>query len=331
MKKITTKFMISIIALVFGFVAIGSTTLAWFSLTKDASIAPIQTTIRGGVGIELRLKTDNDDDPWGVGYIDLNSNSYFYNNYIKNVAFSPVTYQPTSPSELFRKALQEGKEFKYFDALANKDYIQFTLQFRATKTNGASSAIKLGVDSNMLSNGDKDEGSSDWIPTVSYNITEGVIAPDVMRASCANVARIMFKDLTIVGSETLTIWENPANQLTGNTLGLNSKDDTFGAVDYLKNKLHIPALSTSPTFIDSGYGNDFETNVIGSEGAIIEQLIPGSGTDPDSDVSNLYGENPNYFYGEVEVTIWMEGWDKECLDAIISNQLLVNLMFSYSD
>lgn len=324
MRKISAKFLLSILSVFFAFVAIGSTTFAWFALSRTAAISSIEATIKSGDGIEFRLKKDSyrPTDTWSSGFLNLQEDDEFQTK-TQNVKFAPVTYV----NDTFKQIKIVGKELEYVDALPNKEYIQFSLQFRAKK--GAllqSNTIKVSDKSKL------DSLVKVWNPDIEFKLHEGdlsnVTSEDSIKVSASNSARVMIKNTSLneetnLPHNTYTIWESSVNPLSGNTEGLNSKTDTYGALDYFKKKTDIGQFLEEHEFETPNY----ETSIFGQSEDVASNLM--TGTD-----NPLYPQeyltNSAYFYGEIEITIWLEGWDKECINTAIGEEIKIFLSFDYS-
>jgi hypothetical protein len=204
------------------------------------------------------------------------------------------------------------------DLLASADpevdgYIEFTLYFRSFDTaNPAPEIYWTGV--SLASDG------IPWTSDTPFIDGKGVnrAVSEVMTVQAANAARIgVFGDTTIIyerpDSETqLTVIGNSDLGEHSSTLNYNLTDAN-GSVDYYFAKNPAGPAGVATVTVPATIHN--QTGVDELDATALLTL---------ADIGTV-GDK---YEGSVTIRIWIEGWDPDCFNAILRDQLSIGLVFS---
>lgn len=300
MNKLTKKLLTSIITLAFAFIALGTTTFAWFTLSNTVTVGQFEAKVTAGSGFEVSV-----DD--GINGYELVSN-----------------YYSSVPTSVIKEALVKrgyNDDFRLLDLTspngvdlyrlgssteATTGFIEFDLKFRSPE---ASKKIYLGnltkFDTTVVEGADNNPGVA-WQSDATFRNAKGASIAEGTSATyyAADAARMSFT------AGSTIIYESPASD--SNTL-LNTTPIENGSVNYYDVKTGAKPV---------GYGS------ITRPASIQTGLETAPGEDATRLVLTLGSEAVDgYYYGTLTVRIWIEGWDPDCLNAILTDILKVNLHF----
>lgn len=305
------KLILSVAILLFASVTLLTTTFAWFSIAQDATVGDLSMEISGGT--ELLVSLD------GVTYHD-NIDSDLLKQFLgDNLTVTHVT------------TLDQENYFSSYDneqvAIANKDYLSFDIWFRTNDfmctglflTNNITPNYNYETALNNKLRGTYcfSEGVKYTAPVdFKYSETETRLANSQHTYYGADAMRIGIKELNIdkapLKEEDLRtdlkkfIYDPTENEERG-------FGKTYGQYDILKQRVDssiLPPTSNPDTIyqLSSMQYNYYAVNNNSHCGNFLE------GTD-------------GYLYAKVNVTIWCEGWDADCLDGILGDNVLMQLYF----
>jgi len=300
MKKITNKIFISIMTAVLAVIALGSTTLAWFTLNNVATISNFNASITAGEGIEMSL----DGNEWQTILTQTDMETYLSTEY-PSFKFSAVT--STNGLTNFLKINGTNTAFEIASLTsesggADADYITFKVYFRSI-----SGSVNITWTGATLTS-----TPADWTPDASFISSIGAtIAPvggvyTPISINAADAARI-----SIDGDGTSDFIYEPLQTLTGKMAvegDLTSGTNSRGAVSYYqgKNQGTSPfeaATVTIPNNLDG-------TTLSSPNNGVVLTGVDVSGTD------------------FITIRVWMEGWDPDCYNAVLNRQLTIGLIFT---
>src|SRR5690554_5249974 len=318
MTKISKKAILSVLSLVLTFVALGATTFAWFSLGTTATVSPFDLEVKGSEGLEIQF---GDDSSWYstinkdlmISYIESLINEANPTQEEKETVYQDGRFVMNSVTT------ENGKNFFTYgitgnsmvhgsaqEAVANKDYLSLNFKLRTTAKQ-AINVTSLSVNDNgPQSNQTQLFWKADQNFTLAKGLAEITSPNSTLESHLTDALRVAF----VVG-ETVVAFEKDATGAT-NTLGTLAKSDDnyIGAFEYYAKK--------------SGYGN--------TDGTIT--LNPASGWTPlTTGSSNRFGNTVNaqlfaapstelgdtesYYYHDITVNIWFEGYDNEAFDYVL--------------
>lgn len=300
-NKLTRKLMLSAFTLLFAVISLGASTYAWFILSEEASVKSFSGTVTAGSsGLEIQV-TAIDADPvatkWRSTELDLLQDF---------AAATQVTFDAVqnnngeakfNPDAFTFNTKNEDGEF--IEAQLNQDYIGFRLYFRLSDTTGIGEGSKnVSLTSYNLST----EASTvnEWYVNKQYKNANGVdvvVGQDDVIYYVSDAARIAFVSATVrevYESHTLL----GADGFKSNHIGSNGAFDYYNEVS--ENDITLPSEYYRP-----------QTSLNGSY---------SFGT---------LSASSNLTY--VDVYIWIDGWDQECINAIFKQQLNIVLEFALTN
>ncbi|MGI6728743.1 MAG: hypothetical protein ACOX5P_00545 [Bacilli bacterium] len=302
MNKISRKLLVSILSLTFALLTLGTATFAWFTISDTVTVSPFEARIMTADGIEVSLGDSNPN-------FFVNVPTEVVNAYLQAGGF-------LGNFRLKHLTSEDGTTINDFDGVtklnpASDGYIYMQLRFRSQKP---SVKIYVGTGSKL---------SSDpvaWTADASFTNAKGI---EISAASgsknyyIANAARLSINSST---NDTL-VYELPneaygtgTDVQYGNTV-LNDNPILNGGVHYYNQKNGL--VST-----ESGYtGLPYQDAIT----AASVQTFINQG--PILTLSST-AETDGYYYGIIEVRIWVEGWDPDCFDALLNSTLKIDLQFT---
>ena len=311
MKKLTQKLVLSVITMALVVVALGTSTFAWFTLQNTATLEEFGGQVTSGEGIEVSL-----GDFSGTQSISTSSSwvTVITSTQIQN-RLSEMYVDGTNPLKFTDVTSPNGKDIYLKDgsteagALSGK-YVQFNLYFRSNTAKtitltdasfGNTAAIDWPVD--VAFKGANNNASSDELASGS---TIKVAARQAARVSVFGSTGATYELSESLGTTPSTVLYN-SNAAPSASYGTTK----FGAAAYAiakGNPVAYAAQTIAPTFTTST-GNTIDLVTLAAPAGEFAGLTPG------------------YFYGQVTVRVWIEGWDADAFDALFKTNLFVDLKF----
>jgi len=316
------KLLISISVFIFAVLSMVTTTLAWFSIAQSATVGELTLTVGDGGNLWVSLDGTN-------YYDDLTEDQFglFINNNMK------MTNVTTSDLVDYRNSYY-GDE-----AVANVDYLSFTLYFRCDDEimTGLylSNNVSNSYDYDTVSDPDKkvegtyakSKGVSYRTPiTFNWDETTERLKNSTATYYADQAVRIGIKELNLDAEDTRTAAEletfifDPSSDVTRGYDAINGVNE-FGAFDfikkYVKHDLTAPTLNlpnVAYTLSGTRYGREATNN--NSLCATFQKRTDTSGVDP-----------IDYYYAKFQVSVWFEGWDPDCMDGIYNDIVKIQLFF----
>ncbi len=305
MSSITRKMFLSILAVVLTVFALGTTTFAWFTLTNTSTVQPFEAQIVADSGIEIALDAhatvfaNPEAANWVTTLTTETVEAYLNDTYGNQQIFNHVT-------------TADGINFFTLGSTAmtstGSGYIELPLNFRSdTATAIQWSTISLSSD------------TYNWTIDVDFTgVTGAATAGGTLPVDASNGMRIaMLSDVTY-GSHVVA-YEKPAS--TANVVlgaggdlsdGVAVGEGDAGAMNYYYAKNNsLPFGADTVTTIST------ITDLAGGQTVVTLDDVSGSGTD--------FGAQ---YYGQLTVRIWLEGWDANTYNSILSQ--LVTAAFSFT-
>ena len=352
MIKLSRKVLISVFTLVVTLLALGASTFAWFALSTTSQVTDIGGTVSGGGGMRIRLyqeiqipDPDNPGQtipkvistPWKSNLSESDVSTFIGDIKVANFEFKAVT-SPEGTSFTKLDVTSDGKLRLGQTTVANADYLQFKIQFRSA----AKGEVVL---TNYDFNNSKNELKTIVIDSGNYlQYSAGndgtVKTAHPVETMAAYGARVSFEPT--VGSSTLspTVYQHIAIYPEGLTMVTTGSDSVIkgnyvmgqsavavGQWSYLTEGLGTPIFNatgdtaiTLPTATDlialaytdvKNGGTDFLT--------VVKMIEDASQTDDANEK----------FFGEFDVKLWIEGWDADTYDAILTLPIYITLDFLF--
>lgn len=308
--KVKKKVILTLALALFAAMTLLTSTFAWFSIAQSATVGDLQLTVTNGGQLLVSLD--------GVNYYDNLSEPQF-GSYIHNgLALNNVT---TSDLENFYNSY-EGDE-----ALPNVDYLTFTLYFKCDdpEMNGLyladsiTNSYNYEIASNNKLKGTYvfSEGVNYKTPvTFKYSETETREANTTDKYYAADAVRMGFKELAFDEDDTRTEFANVIYDPSGKEY--RGWGVEYGAFDFIKNYLDSQITVPVQNIPDTKYAlTTYRYNYYAqNDNSLCATFQPRTNEQGDT-----------FYFAKIQVSIWLEGWDADCFDAIFKDNILLQLYF----
>ena len=310
MKKLSRKMMISLLAFVLAFVALGASTYAWFTLADKAELSNLEMNVSLGEGLDI--------------------------------SFDGVTYQ----SNLSKEAIEEkiggkklsditttdGINFKNLAGDSSSEYIQLHLYFRASGIDATKAANGVGVYLDSLNNDasyttDKQTGTFvvsqgvELDPTTSYRAeADGELVDEALKYYASDAIRVSFvEDESLLALYDFNAKEG-RNYNDGFVANANKVDaeGLYGAASYY--------FAKQGKNVGVGAGTVESTTLEFTELTSEQNAMMANNNN--SLICNLEAGDDGFYYGEVTINIWIEGWDTDCFNVILTDKVMTQFSFA---
>jgi uncharacterized repeat protein (TIGR02543 family) len=317
MNKITKKMFTAILSVTLSLVALGTVTFAWFTLTNTATILPIDIDVSTDDGLEIAM-----------GKLTINE---------EGIALANKAWFTELDEETFWDYLEaDGYNLDEF-ALKNvtsEDGVNFTDRQKApldSKTGGflefdvsirslvANQYVYLTKDTSVSSNAIEWKADANFIGSHGNNVNPG----DVINYYTANSARMSFNSVDENGGSYVLVYELPEYAVSDTTIG-------FGVSTIYGNKAQgkEAIFEGAVSYYNAKHTNSQITKEEIKSVKLAETITSFLGADPVAFISDKNQDENGYYYTDVTVRIWLEGWDADCIDSIIDDSLRVSLQFT---
>ncbi|MCI5939015.1 MAG: hypothetical protein MRZ17_03795 [Acholeplasmataceae bacterium] len=292
MKKLTRKITLSLVAILFAVIALGTTTYAWFTLGSSASISSINANVTTVEGLEI----SNDGTNW-YNELTFDKNTFQYNNANVggNVALSDLALvSAKGASVTFNNSKNEA-------ATANADYLVFDLYVRGVNIKGNKKVT--------VSNVQITSEPTLWTADATIKDTEiqngngdAMTATNPYNFYASNAARLSFaKDNKLIDT-----FERETAQYSGETKQTNDYDGgTASTAQDAVAQLYAAKKHFELTPIEHVNNDTVKTN---------ESIDL---------IANITNEQV-----KVQVYVWLNGFDGDCINAILGGSVSVSFQLN---
>ena len=301
--KLTKKLFIAIMTMALLVVTFGTTTFAWFTLGTSSKIENIQVNVTSGVGMEI-----SDD---GL-------------NWKNNISLADST------AKLIDVTSANGIAFTKVNgdaATAGTDYLQIVFYVRVVKN--AEHSIS-GVELDYVSGKDKEfTATNKWVADVDFAAESKTYAQGTgYEFDALNAVKISFTANADTTEKFIYSYANDNNQGEANADGIarayaSAKTYDVPAVasvelpdSYVTYTKEDGATATDGMYKYDQYTSDKAKVLVSTDFGTYEAKI-------DDTVTNA--DNTHYIYAKVTMRIWLEGWDADCINAILSEKTKLSL------
>ena len=298
MKSLTNKLVMSVLALVMTGVALSIGVYAWFTVNNTATIQAFEANVQTGQGFYVSLNGSTWQNT--ITTDDLDSE-------LQNVEFVALT--STTGATLV--TLANG-------SAPATGYVDFNLQFVGSST---LNNIRL---TNVVIQGSE----TSWIPGVAVpNTRSSADANAVVTEYASNAARVSFQD--IITPATITVVEQ-SDTTDGNSLGKGTFAGNEAVLFY--NAIMTTTPITSTQFTDAVLpatvqaSSALTTTVAALYPQSTDITSTGLSYTVPTSVTGVIGTD--YKIGAITVRVWVEGWDQEAFNSILSGTLSVSFGFA---
>jgi len=310
MKTLTNKLVMSVLALVLTGVALSVGVFAWFTVNNTANIEQFSGTVQTGEGF----------------YLSSNGSTWVntLNEAQMSVLAGDITFQGLTASA-------DGKTLSNLSgdtgAAVAGQYIEFTLYFV-----GDAALSSVNVSSITLTS----PAQTSWIPGQVVPFTDSAADGNtpVLR-SASDAARVAFIDLIDTAANAV-VFENPVGGT--NTLGKGTLDLSELALGMNQAVIYYNHFDSTPEITQVMFDNAHAYTTV-QTGSGISQAVTSLDTqanaaaiiagipawDVPESVTGVIGTD--YVVGAMTVRVWIEGWDQEALNAILSGIINVTINF----
>lgn len=312
MNKLLRKLTISVLAVVFAVIAMGATTYAWFTVTGEVSVDEVSANVTMDSGIYISV----DGVTWDS---KLDSNDLKQDGAVTGTGslIALTSEDGTTFNEVRQIALGSGENAEKYlstyggDITNGAGYRIITFYVRSVNYQN----LYLFKDQTALTG-----TSVTWNSDVPFsNNGTAVAAGGSVTTNVANAARFAINSNSLTewntnakqstyGGETITtIYENAAADTNTTGYGLNGVES--GALNYYLTKNSIDRANYNATKADGSVIESPTTIKLPSVlNSVVVKLSEGTSTKAAD----------GYYYAKVVVTVWLEGWDSECFNSILS-------------
>ena len=302
-KNLTKKLFLSVLTLAFAVISLGASTYAWFTMSKEANVESFTADVQAGKGIEIAVTagTNHDDAQWYTGTIE----SDVVQEVVEEANFSKFAALTTTDAVNFEDVTDPN-------ATIDGTYLSFYIHIKAAEQG------TILVDDNSGVTFDSKQPNADatdyvavtpWTADAAYQLDAGkkVEVNDPVLYKVENAARValIVNNNTYIYENAFKAAEDMSDYLDANNqVGTTVKN---GALAYYNSKVKEGSSLTAPTT------EQYSTNHAGENFTSFNEAIQA-------------GEAGIL---TIQVVVWVEGWDAECLNAIFAQQLSVALAFKF--
>ncbi|MDY3196127.1 MAG: hypothetical protein RBQ95_04640 [Paracholeplasma sp.] len=288
MKNLSKKLVMSIVAVTLVVAALGASTFAWFTLSNRAEIGTFEAEVTAGEGIEISLDQEN--------WFSVLTTSMIEDWITQNGDFK-LNAVTSSDNSSFTKLNGTNDAFVPVKSTLTAtgvndiaEYIEFNLYFRSTNV----TEIRLSE----LTFGGASKNFTVDVPTLKLSESNVKNQNDVLEVYALDAARVSF---------TNSVHELVYQAADSGSNTVSSQTPTvYGQYDYFLKKNDEVLFGFDP------------------EASPAEELMLDAATTVGASdvVVTLVGG-----LGSTNIKVWIEGWDQEAYNSILSAQLTISIKF----
>lgn len=314
MKSLSKKLFLSIMSVVLTFIALGTTTFAWFTLGGSVSFSGVTAQMDSSKGIEMSLGAST-NWAWGNS-IDLT----------KTLIMDPVT---SNDGVTFTD--MNGISVTYSNQEGDSNvFFSYTVYVRASEATDIELALlEIPRFGSRPTTGDLPS----WTPDVSfgtfkgtnYVASEGAYVFDPLNAIRFSFVPYEVKAETVTSTSQFNITEEPiiladkANEIfaiADNAVENNTNRDDVSATTDITSETSSMAFAFAKakgaTILNTTQPANAK-NVAGGSVTVNNAVVT---EDDFVELADLTAAGFK-FYAAFQLNIWLEGWDGDCINAIL--------------
>lgn len=329
MKKLTKRSILAVLALVLAVVTLGTTSYAWFTLGNTVNVDEFELNVQGGEGLEFAFLPSGEGIDGDLDWVSFISSDDL-------MAYLVTEYGITATAEESSKqAFARGFEL---DAVTSKDGVSFfafntnedgtpSLSTEPVSDNKAAGVLEFKLAFRTIAKPTTEAPvnliwsqatltgtPNPWSPEKPFTSSKGVPVTveeeynvsDAARISVAGKEQNQSDDVVVVYEKA----EDDTNTVLSNSWEANWNE--LGAHSYYK---EVTGHDLSPTF------NAWVNTTIETVQSISDNKVSSFGLDAVS----MGGTD--YYTTSVTVRVYIEGFDLEAFNSILSQALQVALRF----
>jgi len=327
MTKLSRKLLLSVLTVAFALITLGATTFAWFTLSTKAEVQTFNVDVTSGAGIEISAD--------GSNYSNYISSQQVYAA-ITRAGSSTVLDHVTSPDGIDFNVIKNNESF----IQAQGGWTEFNLWFRSPEKN---------VEVYLLNQSKVSSTGMTWVSDANFSLS-------------GSKNMVVGESTTLYGANAVRIstTENPVETQIGDSFQYESGTEAnvfeLGGSDPSQNDLRLD--KEIKDYGSVAYYNAKNPNAPLSEDAISEaednfpdvlayENLPTIDMLNTNDIYSLVGDEQTrlytpvvtlkdsptttgaatYYYGQITVRIWLEGWDPDMFNAIMADKISISLVF----
>lgn len=309
--KSSRKMLVSVIALIIALAMATTATYAWFTMSANPAVEGLELTVTTNDGLLIAVKKDGD----------------IVGNYKGSVTAEEIFAQYTT-LELVDTTTEDGYDFEGSQS-GNNNVFSFTLSFRSVDK------MTIGL------RGGQEDGKS-------YNRVERVSAGSLDKATVWD-EDLDFSDFSNEATEEdkreldSEIEANAANAVrlsfvTTVTTGEGEEEETVSTAK-VWDPNYDKGFSNNETNLAWTYWNHINKDTSHELGAVPKIISGADGTTKLAKTLDelLTGtdkleidmtEDGDYYYADITINIWIEGWDGDAFRSVLGDTLAFYLQFS---
>ncbi len=319
MTKLSRKLLLSVLTVAFALITLGATTFAWFTLSTKAEIQSFDVEVTSGAGIEISAD--------GSNYSNYISAQQIYSAITRSKSSTILDHVTSKNGQTFTTIDYEGE--LSFDKTANSGWAEFDLWFRSPEAS---------VEVYMLNNTKITSTGVTWTSDANFNLTatDSLVVGSQRTLYGANAVRISTTENELTANDT-GFQYNDGDSANIFELGGDTGDQrldkviktTYGSVAYYNAK---NPNATIPSNIITSEQNALPNvlkinnlpslNELNTEDINLGVYTPVATLEVDNDYTGV-----NYYYGQITVRIWLEGWDPDMFNAIMADVISIHMHF----
>lgn len=311
MSKLARKLVLSVLTVVLTVIALGTTTFAWFTLTNTTVIQPFEVEVTSSTGFQMALGTPD------AGF----ENELTWVNVLTATDIAAYIQQTYGTLRLNAVTTNDGSTFYSVDMNAASPastgaYLTLPINFRSQQQLQIQvSAITFpgALNPTFSWTADQPFVTAQNQSVTSGDIIEGLYAPDAVRVAFVGVqvggaGTVPVLAYELPGSETNVYLGGGATPLDLSYLTVAGDDlGAAGNINYYARK--------------NGGNQPF-----GSDAVSVLETITTIANNPIYNLQPLVTSGQAY-YGRVLLRIWIEGWDANMYDPLLSAKISVSFSF----
>lgn len=287
MKNLTRKITLSLVAILFAVIALGTTTYAWFTLGTTATVGTVSGSVTSGEGIEISL----DGKTW-VNTLSTEALTAYINDNAKNLNLTDLTKTTDGVGFVKNNGTTDGAE-----AVENADYLVLPIQVRAI----GNAAKKTLYVQNVVLN----DSGFNW--TADVTVDNVIVEGQSYKVYASDAARVTFSQ----NDKCVTYYaEHTDAGIKGTDATSAETVENSFAFKYAEIKKYdttkLPAFQANDTTYQQAKNG---TESIDDKKAIVDSL-------PENQTAVT-----------VNVYIWLNGYDQHCINPILGKSLNVSFEF----
>lgn len=316
MTKLTRKLLLSIITVVLTVVALGTTTFAWFTLTNTSVVQPFEAEIVADSGIELAIGSHNTGltNPTSLEWVTTLTTEAIQDYIEANYGTSPIFNHVTTPN---------GIDFYTLGATAitgtSSGYLEIPLNFRSDTAQTIEwTSVSMTSD------------SLPWTADVSFIDASGTArtAGDIFDIDASNAMRIAMLEVYGTGDHVVA-YEKPsstANVVLGTGGDLRGTEVDPDATPASGDEYYPGANGAMNYYYEKNNMLPFDADAVVTISTVTS--IAGVTVITMEDVSGSTTDYQADYFGQVMIRIWLEGWDANAYNSILSRMITTEFVFT---